>query len=196
MIKYFAKYLGVALLGAVYWGYSGHTAAQEASSTDVDMGAFPADTQQGMAQNSPFISPGTLLNHNPPTSNRAPGGPNRSAQPGTPLILLPLPANSMSGFNSSYGTQFPGSYLPGGTPLHRYNGYVVCDPPDLGKGAAAGAGTGATAQRIVKITSTRSPSAPSHPQPCPVYTVNGEFQQPKGYTTTPPPIQNTPGGRQ
>lgn len=151
---------------------------------DANMGAFPAEMHQGMVQNSPFISPGTLPNHNPYTDNRVPGGPTRGAQPGTPFILLPVPANSMSGINTPYGTQFPGSYMPGGTPLHRYNGYVVCDPPDLNKGTTTGAATGATAQRIVKITTTRSPSAPGHQQPCPVYTVNGEIQQPKGYTTT------------
>ncbi|PTR10812.1 hypothetical protein C8R32_101342 [Nitrosospira sp. Nsp5] len=183
MIKHFAKYL-VTVLGVAYSSYPGYTAAQEASGMDANMGAFPAEMHQGMVQNSPFISPGTLPNPNPYTDNRVLGGPTRGAQPGAPLILLPVPANSMSGINTPYGTQFPGSYMPGGTPLHRYNGYVVCDPPDLNKGTATGAATGATAQRIVKITTTRSPSAPSHQQPCPVYTVNGEIQPPKGYTTT------------
>jgi hypothetical protein len=182
VIKHLAKYLVTAVLGVIYSSYPGYIFAQEASGMDANMGAFPAEMHPGMAQNSPFISPGTIPNHNPYSYNRAPG---RGTVPGAPLILLPVPANSMSGINTPYGFQFPGSYMPSGTPLHRYNGYVVCDPPDLNKGTTtSGATAGATAQRIVKITSTRSPSAPGYQQPCPVYTVNGEIQQPKGYTTT------------
>ena len=193
MIKHLAKYLVTAVLGVAYSSYPGYTAAQEASGMDANMGAFPAQMHPGMAQNSPFISPDTIPNHNAYPYNRVPGGPNRGAPPGTPLILLPVPANSLSGINTPYGFQFPGSYMPSGTPLHQYNGYVVCDPPDPGKGTTTGAATGATAQRIVKITTTRSPSAPGYQQPCPVYTVNGEIRQPKGYTTTTTPsIRSAP----
>lgn len=190
MIKRLASLI---VLGLAYSGYSGYAGAQEANAMGADMGFIPGGMGQDMAQNSPFVSPGTLPNHNPYPHNSIPNSRLPGSTSGAPLVLLPVPANSMSGINTPYGLQFPGSYMPSGTPLHRYNGYVVCDPPDLNKGTTTGAPTGATPQRIVKITTTRSPSAPGYQQPCPVYTVNGEIQQPKGYTTTSAPsIRSAP----
>ncbi|SCY26540.1 hypothetical protein SAMN05216420_10443 [Nitrosospira sp. Nl5] len=174
---------------AAYSGHSGYISAQEVNYADANMGFGPVGMTQDMAQNSPFLSPGAAPAHG--HSPQYPGNsfpPARSSgYPGGPLVVLPvpLPANGMSGLNS--GSGFPGSYMPQGTPLHRFNGYIVCDPPDL----AAEATTGATPKRVVKITTTRSLSAPGHSQPCPVYTVNGEIQRQKDYTTgTTPPVPN------
>lgn len=161
------------------------------------MGSIPGGMGHDMAQNSPFASPpGTLPSHIPHSHNSIPNNRLPGSTSGAPLVLLPVPAGSMSGTNTPYGYQFPGSYMPSGTPLHRHNGYVVCDPPDLNKGTTTGAATGAPAQRIVKITTTRSPSAPGYQQPCPVYTVNGEIPQQKGYTTTTTPsIRSAPNDK-
>ena len=105
---------------------------------------------------------------------------------GQPAIVLPVPPIST-------GLQYPGSYIPPGTPLHRLNGYVVCDPPKLPKESATEKTTGASVQRLVKITSTRSPVASRHLQPCPVYTINGEFShQRRDATTGALPIRNAP----
>lgn len=184
------------VLGLAYSGHSGNVAAQEASYMDMNTGSMPAgitpDMGRDMAQNSPFLSPGAIPSPNHYRQGHLPHLPHGRSSgypPGVPLILLPMPLsmNGMSGSNSMSGAHFPGSYIPQGTPLHRYNGYVVCDPPDLAGGA--------TPKRIVKITTTRSTGAPSHSQPCPVYTVNGEIQAQKGYTTTTtttPPVQNAP----
>lgn len=199
MLKHLALLI---VLGFAWSGYSSDTAAQEVNYRDVNMGSVPAGMLQGIGQDinpgtiqdSPFLFPATPNpNHYP--QNGFPHGRSPGYLPGAPLVVLPVPSlmNGMSGFNSMSGFQFPGSYIPQGTPLHRYNGYAVCDPPDLAAGATAGTTGGTTPQRIVKITSTRSPSAPSHPQPCPVYTINGEIQQPKNYTTTiTPSIRNAP----
>lgn len=203
MLKHLALLI---VLGFAWSGYSSDTAAQEVNHRDVNMGSVPAGMLQGMAQDinqgtiqgSPFLFPGATPNPDHYPQNGFPGFPlGRSGGylPGAPVVVLPVPSpmTGMSGFNSMSGFQFPGSYIPQGTPLHRYNGYVVCDPPDLAAGATAGALVETTPKRIVKITSTRSPSAPSHPQPCPVYTINGEIQQPKSYTTTiTPSIRNAP----
>jgi hypothetical protein len=187
-------------LGLIYSGYPGYIVAQDMNAMDANMGSVPMHMGHDMMQNSPFVSSGILPSHNPSPPNGIPNSRSPGSRPGTPLMVLPMPANSMSGINTPYGFQFPGSYMPSGTPLHRYNGYVVCDPPDLSKGTTKGATTGTTAQRIVKITSTRSPSAPGYQQPCPVYTINGEIQQPKGYTgyttTTTSSIPNAGGERQ
>ena len=202
----------LTVLGLIYSGYPGYIVAQDVNAMDANMGSVPMHMGHDMMQNSPFVSPGTirnmmqnspfvssgiLPNHNPSPPASIPGSGNPGSTPGRPLVVLPVPASGMSGINTPYGFQFPGSYMPSGTPLHRYNGYIVCDPPDLSKGTTTGAATGATARRIVKSTSTRSPSAPGYPQPCPVYTINGEIQQPKGYTaTTTSSVPNAAGGRQ
>lgn len=202
----------LAVLGLIYSVYPGYIVAQDMNAMDANMGSIPMHMGHDMMQNSPFVSPGTmpdmmqnnpfvssgiLPSHNPSPPNGIPNSRNPGSRPGTPLVVLPMPANGMSGINTPYGFQFPGSYMPSGTPLHRYNGYVVCDQPDLSKGTTKGATSGTTAQRIVKITSTRSPSAPGYQQPCPVYTINGEIQQSKGYTTTTTSsIPNAAGERQ
>jgi hypothetical protein len=102
---------------------------------------------------------------------------------GRPVIVLPMQPyiDAVSGF------QYPGSYMPRGTPLHRFNGYIICTPPNLNRdtGAKAVAGTGA--QRVIKITSTRSPSMPGHSGPCPIYTINGELPSQKSHSTILPP---------
>lgn len=192
MFKYFALLI---VLGVTYAGHSGNAAAQETGGMEMSMGPVPVGIAPGMGlgmdQNSPFLSPGTSLS---PSQYRQ-GLPHSSYgrasghHGGTPLVVLPipLPMNGMSGPNGMAGAQFPGSYMPQGTPLHRFNGYTVCDPPDLTAGA--------TPKRVVKVTTTRSLAAPGHSQPCPVYTVNGEIQTQKGYTTTTattPPVQNAP----
>ena len=95
--------------------------------------------------------------------------------------------------NSPYGFQFPGSYMPRETPLHRFNGYVVCDPPDLSEAVTPDKATSPPARRLVKITSTRSLAAPESSQPCPVYTINGQPPKQKNYATTSlPPPPNLP----
>lgn len=197
MIKHSALLI---VLGLVCSGHSSDVAAQEAGSMDAGMGAVPIgmvhDMGEDMGRNSPFLTLGAIPNQSlypqypqyPP--GRFPYSRSFGYPPGVPLIVLPMPLsiNGMSGFNSRSGFQFPGSYMPQGTPLHRFNGYVVCEPPDLSAGAAAG-----IRQRVVKTTSTRSFATPNPPQPCPVYIVNGEIQKKKGYTTTTTPtFRNAP----
>jgi hypothetical protein len=140
----------------------------------------------GMAQNSfdsQFAYP--LPNHDPAATHDFDSRQNGRSF-AQPLIVVPMPPpnNGMSGFNSTYGLQYPGSYMPRDTPLHRFNGYVTCDPPDLSKEKPAGTTSGTTAQRLIKITSTRSLAAPAQSQPCPVYTINGEIPKQKSYNTT------------
>jgi hypothetical protein len=116
---------------AVYSGHSGYISAQEVNYADANMGFGPVGMTQDMAQNSPFLAPGAA-----PAHNHSPHYPGNNFPPrhssgypgGAPLVVLPvpLPANGMSGLNS--GSGFPGSYMPQGTPLHRFNGYIVCDP--------------------------------------------------------------------
>jgi hypothetical protein len=176
----------LAVLGLTGVIYLGKAAAQDLTAMDANMGPHSGGMHQGMMQNSPFVSSGILLNQSPYSHSLVPNDRPPASRPGAPLVLLPVPANSMSGINTPYGLQFPGSYMPSGTPLHLFNGYAVCDPPAIAAG-----------QRIVKITSTRSPSAPSAQQPCPIYTINGQIQQPKGYTSsTTSTIPNAAGARQ
>jgi hypothetical protein len=191
MVKSLAS---LTLLSAVF-GILGHSTAREALASDVgmshDMSHSPA-LYPDMGFNSPFAPSLPIGNHfgsspYPPSSVYS-GMQNYGSLTGSsfpfPRMLLPLPINSrMWGFQTHYGFQYPGSYLPPGTPLHRYNGYIVCDPPP----AAAG-------KRIVKITSTRSLAAPGDTQPCPVYTIDGEAPRGKSYTTTntAPAIRSSP----
>jgi len=114
---------------------------------------------------------------------------NHSPPFGAPVIVLPVPLSmgGTSGSNNTYGFQYPGSYIPRDTPLHRFNGYIVCNPPntaDGANGAATSESTGTpVARRMVKITTTRSLAAPAYLQPCPIYTINGEIQDNNAYTT-------------
>lgn len=200
MIKHVALLI---VLSLAYSGRSGETAAQELNHLDAGMGGVPAGMMQGMTgdvitPNSPFLSPpGANFNHNPYPhfpQNRFPFPYGLSSGsgylPGSPRIVLPvpLPMGAMPGFSSIYGFQYPGSYLPRGTPLHRFNGYVVCNPPDL---AAASTG-GIPARRVVKVTATRSLAVPGSSQPCPVYTINGEIQNQTGYATKAVPLVGNP----
>jgi len=183
----------LAIFGAVLAAFSCGLPAREAWGSDMGMMHGPGSQYPDMGYNSPFapsLPPEALSGHSPyPHSSVYSGIQNPSSfgsgsSAAMPRILLPLPINSpMWGFQTRYGFQYPGSYLPAGTPLHRYNGYIVCDPP----AAAAG-------KRIVKITTTRSLAAPGDTQPCPVYTINGEVPKAKSYTTTnaPPVIRNPP----
>ncbi|SET24540.1 hypothetical protein SAMN05216412_104145 [Nitrosospira multiformis] len=109
---------------------------------------------------------------------------------GRPVIVLPIQPyiGTVSGF------QYPGSYMPHGTPLHRFNGYIICNPPNLNRDATAEAGTGTGARQVIKITSTRSPSIPGYSGPCPIYTINGELPPQKSHSTTLP--RRTPPTRQ
>ena len=186
VVKHLSKPILLAVLGLTGVIYLGKGAAQDLTAMDANMGSHPGGMPHDMMQNSPFVSSGILPNQGPSSHNPGPNSRPPGSRTGAPLVLLPVPANSMSGINTPYGMQFPGSYMPPGTPLHRFNGYTVCDPPAIAAG-----------QRIVKTTSTRSPSAPSAQQPCPLYTIDGQPQQPKGYTsTTISTVPNAAGARQ
>ena len=173
----------LAMLLAFSLAYPAHALAEDTS----DRSAMSLSAA-GMAQNSldgQFAYP--PANHDqvvPLVANHGSDSHRRSF--GQPLVVVPvpLPNNSVPGFSSTYGLQYPGSYMPRDTPLHRFNGYVTCDPPDLSKETPAGTTSGATAQRLIKITSTRSLAAPAQSQPCPVYTINGEIPKQKSYNTT------------
>jgi hypothetical protein len=184
------------MISAILGGFSFGSAAQEAYEGDMRIGQVTGGLYTGREHNnvlfppfSPFL-PGAMAGHSPYpnpsvySGTHGPGDPGLGSSRPFPRMLLPLPINSpIWGFQTRYGFQYPGSYLPPGTPLHRYNGYVVCDPP----AAAAG-------KRIVKITTTRSLAAPADTQPCPVYTINGGIPEGKSYTTTSTPsaTRNSP----
>ncbi|SEO53467.1 hypothetical protein SAMN05216316_0435 [Nitrosovibrio sp. Nv6] len=174
-----------ALLIVFNLACSSRAPAQDLTAPDMNI---RSGFETEMTQDTPFVYPpathdqfarqgGAHNNHN---------GHQNANTFGRPLIVVPVPlqGNGMSGFNSMYGFQYPGSYMPRDTPLHRFNGYVVCDPPELPTEATTEPGAGAVARRSIKITSTRSLAAPAHSQPCPVYTINGEIPKQKSYTTT------------
>jgi hypothetical protein len=187
------KSLASLIIVSAVLGISDPSCAQEAFGTDMGtshgMGPIPSDQLTNIGFASPFAPsplPGGNSGHYPYPPFAVYSGIH-GAGPGPslpfPRMLLPLPINSaIWGVQTRYGFQYPGSYLPPGTPLHRYNGYIVCDPPP----AAAG-------KRMVKITTTRSLAAPGDTQPCPVYTVNG-IPEGKSYTTTnmPAATRNSP----
>lgn len=173
--------------------YSGQAPAQEWGAANQDAAANPPAE---MVQDNPFIYPPAMSNLLVPL-----GASHKQAQRfdrsslGGPVVVLPMPPmGGGSGYNNMHGFQYPGSYMPRDTPLHKVNGYVVCDPPDLAEEAAtAEATTAAPARRLVKITSTRPLAAPGHQQPCPVYTVNGEIAKQHSHTaTTRVPSPNAP----
>lgn len=181
--------------------YLGPAPAQELNEGHADVMSGPAVE---MMQDSPFVYPPAAHNQFMPPPGVSDHGHhyNRPSHRG-PVVVLPMPLpmppmGGTAGLNGMYGYHYPGSYIPRDTPLHKFSGYVVCDPPNLAAEAAAGT-TARAAQRVVKTTSTRSLAAPGHSQPCPVYTINGEFLMQKGNTTaTAPPVrqgpQVTPGG--
>ena len=173
------------IVSAVF-GVPGYSSAQEAFGSDMGSGHVAAGMYPDIGYNSPF-APSVLPYPSSPVYSgiHGPGDPGPGTSRVLPRMLLPLPVNSsLWGFQTRYGFQYPGSYLPSGTPLHRYNGYIVCNPPPA-----------ATGKRIVKITTTRSLAAPGDTQPCPVYTINGEIPKGKSYTTTtnmPETVRNSP----
>lgn len=190
MIKNLATLL---IFGLVY---SNHAAAQELGSGDMSVseGAVPiAVPTAELARSfpgSPFYSsfyPPALVDQHVSAEARHDTQPYTRSF-GRPLIVLPM----MPYVNTISGFQYPGSYTPRGTPLHRFNGYIVCDPPKLTRETTTETAAGTTSRRLVKITSTRSPSTPGYPGPCPVYTINGELPQQKSATTTMPSTRNTP----
>jgi hypothetical protein len=172
--------------------YSGQASAQEWEAENL---SAAGGSSAGMAQDSTFIYPPAMNGSLVPLAG-ADKHDQRLDQSsyGKPVVVLPMPIGGGSGYNNMQGFQYPGSYMPRDTPLHKFNGYVACDPPDLaGETKAAGATAGTRVQRLVKITSTRSLAAPGHQQPCPVYTINGEIPKQQGYiTTTRPSGPNAP----
>jgi hypothetical protein len=128
-------------------------------------------------------------------------GVSVSPSSAVPIVVLPvpLPAGTASTADA-YGFQYPGSYTPRNTPLHRFNGYVVCDPPNPPDSATTGTNSGSklgssarstekptgkpAKPRLVKITTTRPLASPGHLQPCPIYTIDGRVQKNSGYSTT------------
>jgi hypothetical protein len=165
-------------LGLAYSSYSGGIAAQKFHFPDPDAAPTVAELSQG-----PFISSPELHNPNDPSTDASAGLPSSA-----PIVVLPvpLPGGGAPGSNNTYGLQYPGSYMPRDTPLHRFNGYIVCNPPKPVAGGTTGATSESTgipiAQRMVKITTTRSLAAPAYSQPCPIYTLDGEIQK-NGSTT-------------
>ena len=173
--------------------YSGQAPAQEWGTENANSVANPLAE---MAHDSPFIYPPAMNNPLVPlgASHKQAQRLDRSSL-GGPVVVLPMPPmGGGSGYNNMHGFQYPGSYMPRDTPLHKVNGYVVCDPPDLAEEAAAAeATTNAPARRLIKITSTRPLAAPGQQQPCPVYTVNGEIAKQQSHTaTTRPSSPNAP----
>jgi hypothetical protein len=169
MIRYSTVLIG---FGLAYSGFPVGSAAQEVDYAAANPASIPtAEMGQGNLVPSPPIQ-----NHNGYLS-------------GGPAVVLPVPvaASGTPGFNDTYGFQYPGSYLPRDTPLHRFNGYIVCDPPSPVTGATGETTSEPTgvpvARRMVKITTTRSLAAPAYLQPCPIYTINGEMQKSNSYTT-------------
>ncbi len=173
------KLLVVLIFGLAY---SGQAPAQEWGAENLDAAANPPAE---MAQDNKFIYPPAT--NSPPVPWVAPNKHDQRldrSSLGRPVVVLPMPPmGGSSSYNNMHGFQYPGSYMPRDTPLHKFNGYVACDPPDLAGETAAGA----PVRRLVKITSTRSLAAPGYQQPCPVYTINGEMPKQQSYTTTPRP---------
>ena len=177
--------------------YSSQAFAQEADSFAHP--ALSADVVPGMMGSSPYIRqlpPGQFMPPPPQSHAASPYGSYQAAQSsGRPIVVLPmpLPMNNASTLNNAYGFQFPGSYMPRETPLHRFNGYVVCDPPNLTKDVTPDTPSYPPARRLVKITSTRSLAAPGSSQPCPIYTIDGQPpKQTNHVTTNVTPPRNAP----
>ena len=150
--------------------------------------------------NTPYIAPMPALPVAPGTQpvGVAPVPPFAVPAPqgARPVVVLPLPPPSPYPAGTMSGLHGPGSYVPRETPLHRFNGYVVCDPPPQHAANTAASGRNAGAEerpkRIVKTTSTRSPAAPGYLQPCPIYTVDGQLPS-REDRLQPPSISGKPG---
>lgn len=172
------KFLSSLIIVSAALGISDPSSAQEAIGSHMghDVAHIPSALHASMGLDNPFIRsfPSFPLDSSSGLGSHFSSSSGLGTSPSFPRMLLPLLINGpLWGSQSRYGFQYPGSYLPAGTPLHRYNGYIVCDPP----AAAAG-------KRMVKITTTRSLAAPGDTQPCPVYTIEGEVPKTKNYTTT------------
>jgi hypothetical protein len=149
---------------------------------------------------SPYLGqlpPGRFAPPPPQPHAAYPYGSHNHGGPGRPIAVLPLPVplpmNNASTLDNAYGFQYPGSYMPRETPLHRFNGYVVCDPPNLTEDGTRDTSSHPPARRLVKITSTRSLAAPGSSQPCPIYTIDGQPPKQKNHVTTNlPPPRNSP----
>ena len=185
------KQLIATALGSAYLACSVPLAAQEPHFP----GVHTAQTLREMNQ-SLFVPARQIHNAAGPST-----GVSVSPSSAVPIVVLPvpLPAGTASTADG-YGFQYPGSYTPRDTPLHRFNGYVVCDPPNPPDSATTGTnsesklGSSAkstekltgkpTTPRLVKITTTRPLASPGHLQPCPIYTIDGRVQKNSGYSTT------------
>jgi hypothetical protein len=192
-LKRYAVIKRLALL--LIFGLAYPVSAVAEDLADMPSVSGPGAGAQGVPYDSPSRYSPWIHDHvGPPVADHNLDSGQNALSHGKPLIMVPvpLPNNSMPGYGSAYGFQHPGSYMPRDTPLHRFNGYVVCNPPDLPNEAPAGTTSGAAAQSLVKITSTRSLAAPAQSQPCPVYTINGEIPKQQGYATTTMPA---PGPR-
>jgi hypothetical protein len=188
VIKVFAPVFMIGL------AYSGQAFAQGMDSeAHSALSAYTSPETMGASPYMAHLAPGQFAPLSPQSHPAYPDGSHHQGGPGRPIAVLPLPMplpmNNGPALNSPYGFQFPGSYMPRETPLHRFNGYVVCDPPDLSEAVTPDKATSPPARRLVKITSTRSLAAPGSSQPCPIYTVNGQPPKQKNYATTnvPPP---------
>lgn len=173
MLRRSAFFIPLTLVIACHFEYS---AAQEGSPGEGDTWAPRMEMEAGQGGDIPF------------------GISNVSSQgrPSAPLVVLPVPLPmERLGGASTNGTHYPGSYIPPDTPLHRFNGYVVCDPPHAVSASAETHSAGAVPKlsqkpvspRLVKITSTRPLAAPEYRQPCPTYTIDGRIQRNSGEPT-------------
>ena len=177
--------------------------SSQAFAQGMDSDAHPALSAYASPEtmgSSPYMGqlPGQFPPLPPQPHAASPYGSHHQGGPGRPIAVLPLPVplpmNNGSALNSPYGFQYPGSYMPRETPLHRFNGYVVCDPPNLTEAVTGGKATSPPARRLVKITSTRSLAAPGSAQPCPIYTIDGQPPKQKNHvmTNVPPPLNLPP----
>ena len=181
----------IIMLGMVHLACSVSVAAQQFVFGGVNTNPVPTGVNLGS-----FIPSDGIQNGYVPLKLAGAGSSSIS-----PVIVLPpLPPGGGSA-NNPYEFSYPGSYIPRDTPLHRFNGYVVCDPPPppgekAGTGESSGQSPEATgesthqptrrpaARSLIKTTTTRSLAAPQYLQPCPIYTINGQIQKDDNYSTT------------
>ncbi len=181
-------------------GSSGLASAQGADAALPE--ALPGMAGMGgtgeIAPDSPYAMPMPIGRDDLPARIAPlPSFAGRPAQGVRPVVVLPAPPMSPYPAGTMSGLHGPGSYVPRETPLHRFSGYVVCDPPPhhVANIASSGpdAGTGERPKRVVKTTSTRSPAAPGYLQPCPIYTVNGQLPLQEN-RLQPPSVSGKPEG--
>jgi hypothetical protein len=185
------KHLITTALGFAYLACSVLVAAHEPHFAGVNTGQISGGMNQSL-----FVPARGIHNAMGPST-----GASVYPSSGLPLVVLPVPLPAgVASTAGGYGFQYPGSYTPRDTPLHRFNGYVVCDPPNSPDSAATGTNPGPNpgssanstekptgkpaTPRLVKITTTRSLASPGNLQPCPIYTIDGRVQKKSGYSTT------------